>query len=214
VNNFKLYCCSYKALVVQVGKSEEACDKLYLKYWVISLKTAISNVHSWFSVPGLWLHKITHNIKMDHTAVDETIFIGLTVWYQMELISFFKELIFEDLIGGKVWWDSGLAGGAESEQWLGSHRVGTRDIVWQLATLPVQLYFPCTPSSQGVEGSTAAASPLGLSQSPFPLFLPQVPFSLCPLFGLPWKLAAGSMQGVGLGSYMFKTACNSGVITL
>ena len=54
---------------------------------------------------------------------------------------------------------------------------GTRDIVWQLATLSVQLYFPCTPSPQGVERSTAAANPLGLSQSPFPLFLPQVLFS-------------------------------------
>ncbi len=51
-----------------------------------------------------------------------------------------------------------------------AHRVGTRDIVWQLATLSVQLYFPCTPSSQGVGGSTAATNSLGLSQSPFPLF--------------------------------------------
>ncbi len=79
----------------------------------------------------------------------------------------------------------------ESEQWLGSqHRVGTRDIVWLLATLSVQLFFPCTPSSQGVEGSTTAANLLGLSQSPFPLFVPQVLFSLCPLLGLAWKPAA------------------------
>ncbi len=39
-----------------------------------------------------------------------------------------------------------------------------------LATLSVQLYFPCTPSSQGVGVSTAATNSLGLSQSPFPLF--------------------------------------------
>lgn len=76
-----------------------------------------------------------------------------------------------------------------------AHRVGTRDIVWLLATLSVQLYFPCTPSSQGVEGSTTAANLLGLSQSPFPLFLPQVLFSLCPLLGLAWKPAAGPDAG-------------------
>jgi len=76
-----------------------------------------------------------------------------------------------------------------------AHRVGTRDIVWLLATLSVQLYFPCTPSSQGVEGSLAAANLLGLSLSPFPLFLPQVLFSLCPVLGLPWKPAAGPDAG-------------------
>jgi len=76
-----------------------------------------------------------------------------------------------------------------------AHRVGTRDIVWLLATLSVQLYFPCTPSPQGVEGSTTAANLLGLSQSPFPLFLPQVLFSLCPRLGLAWKPAAGPDAG-------------------
>ena len=78
---------------------------------------------------------------------------------------------------------------------LSGSRVGTRDIVWLLATLSVQLYFPCTPSSQGVEGSLAAANLMGLSLSPFPLFLPQVLFSLCPVLGLPWKPAAGPDAG-------------------
>jgi len=57
------------------------------------------------------------------------------------------------------------------------------------------LYFPCTPSSQGVEAKTSAANPLGLSQSPFPLFLPLVLFGLFPQFGLPWKPAAGLDTG-------------------
>jgi hypothetical protein len=39
-------------------------------------------------------------------------------WIGLE--QFLKVFIFEDLIGDKEWWDSGLAGGAESEQWLGS----------------------------------------------------------------------------------------------
>jgi hypothetical protein len=76
-----------------------------------------------------------------------------------------------------------------------AHRVGTRDIGWQLATLSVPLYFPCTPSSLGVGVSTAATNPLGLSLSPFPLFLPQVLFGLFPKSGLPWKPAAGLDAG-------------------
>jgi hypothetical protein len=51
------------------------------------------------------------------------------------------------------------------------------------------------PSSQGFEGSLAAANLMGLSLSPFPLFLPQVLFSLCPVLGLPWKPAAGPDAG-------------------
>ncbi len=78
-----------------------------------------------------------------------------------------------------------------------AHRAGTRDIVWKLATLSVQLYFPCTPSSRGVEGRTSAANPLGLSQSPFPLFLPLVLFGLFPPFGLPWKPVARLDTGLG-----------------
>ncbi len=50
-----------------------------------------------------------------------------------------------------------------------AHRVGTRDIVWQLTTLSVHLYDPCTLSSRTVEGSTAAGNLRGLSLPPFPL---------------------------------------------
>ncbi len=89
-----------------------------------------------------------------------------------------------------------------------AHRVGTRDIVRLLATLSVQLYFPCTPSSQGVEGSLAAANLLGLFLSPFPLFLPQVLFSLCPVLGLPWKPAAGPDAGSSLRLIMYSFSGN------
>jgi hypothetical protein len=81
-----------------------------------------------------------------------------------------------------------------------AHRVGTRDIVWQLATLSVQLYFPCTPSSQGVVVSTAATNSLGLSQSPFPLF----PLRSSSVFSLSLDCLGsrqpGWTQGEGLGS--------------
>ncbi len=81
-----------------------------------------------------------------------------------------------------------------------AHRVGTRDIVWQLATLSVQLYFPCTPSPQGVERSTPAANPLGLSQSPFPLFSLRSSsvFDLC--LDCLESRQPGQTQEVGLGS--------------
>jgi hypothetical protein len=52
--------------------------------------------------------------------VDTTVSNGRKCMVPGELEQIFTVIIFEDLIGDKVWWDSGLAGGAESEQWLGS----------------------------------------------------------------------------------------------
>jgi hypothetical protein len=86
-----------------------------------------------------------------------------------------------------------------------AHRVGTRDIAWQLTTLSVQLYDPCTLSSWGVEDSTAASNLRDLSQPPYPLSL-SLRF---PLLVFAWDTYATSSQaGSGnrprlIGSFMY-----------
>ncbi len=102
-------------------------------------------------------------------------------------------------------WPLCMGGGLvklEMAQWplrMGGELVNLEMAQWPLCMrvglVKLEMYFPCTPSYQGVEGSTTAASLLGLSQSPFPLFLPQVLFSLCPRLGLAWKPAAGPDAG-------------------
>ncbi len=74
-----------------------------------------------------------------------------------------------------------------------AHRVGTRDIVWQLTTLSVHLYDPCTLSSRGFEGSRAAGNLQDLSLPPFPL-------SISLRFSLPVSAWATYTAGRKAGS--------------
>ncbi len=134
----------------------------------------------------------------------------------MELISFQGiYCIFEDLIGDKVWWDSGLAGGAESEQWLGSqgrfkgHCLAIAN--WLLCLFICT--FPAPLVSRGLNAAQLPPTPWGCPNLPFLFFSPRSSSVIDLCSDCLGSRQPGRTQEVGLGSCRNKTYSTSVVMS-